>query len=63
MQAHEIMISQVYKVKETDTVRSVIEKFIEHRISGLPVVNERFLQEYYLFTFKTNILFLFPILI
>jgi CBS domain-containing protein len=41
MKAHEIMISQVYKVKETDTVRSVVEKFIEHRISGLPVINNR----------------------
>jgi CBS domain-containing protein len=41
MKAHEIMISQVYKVKETDTVQSVVEKFIEHRISGLPVVNDR----------------------
>lgn len=41
MQAHDIMIHQVYKVKESDTVRSVIEKFIEHRISGLPVVNDR----------------------
>ena len=41
MKAHEIMISPVYKVKEDDTVRSVIEKFIEHRISGLPVVNDR----------------------
>jgi CBS domain-containing protein len=41
MLAHEIMVSQVYKVKENDTVRSVIEKFIQHRISGLPVVNER----------------------
>jgi CBS domain-containing protein len=41
MKAHEIMISQVYKVKETDTVRSVVERFIEHRISGLPVVNDR----------------------
>jgi CBS domain-containing protein len=41
MKAHEIMISQVYKVKETDMVRSVVEKFIEHRISGLPVVNDR----------------------
>lgn len=41
MLAHEIMISQVHKVKATDTVRSAIEKFIEHRISGLPVVNER----------------------
>ncbi|EFM08608.1 CBS domain containing membrane protein [Paenibacillus curdlanolyticus YK9] len=41
MQAHEIMNSQVYKVKETDKVRSVIEKFIAHGISGVPVVNER----------------------
>lgn len=41
MQAHEIMIKQVHKVKESDTVRSVIEKFIEYRISGLPVVNDR----------------------
>jgi CBS domain-containing protein len=40
MQAHEIMISQVYKAKQGDTVKSVIEKFIEHRISGLPVVND-----------------------
>lgn len=41
MQAHEIMNTQVIKVKEQDTVQSVIEKFIEHRISGLPVVNDR----------------------
>lgn len=41
MQAHEIMITNVYKVKEQDSVLSVIEKFIEHRISGLPIVNER----------------------
>jgi len=41
MKAFEIMIKQVYKVKENATVRSVIEKFIEHRISGLPVVNDR----------------------
>jgi CBS domain-containing protein len=41
MKAYEIMISQVYKVKESDAVRSVVEKFIEHRISGLPVVNDR----------------------
>ncbi|MGG1398478.1 CBS domain-containing protein [Bacillus salipaludis] len=41
MKAHEIMIQEVYKVKETETVRSVIEKFIKYRISGLPVVNER----------------------
>lgn len=41
MQAHEIMISPVYTVKKSETVRSVIKKFIEHRISGLPVVNDR----------------------
>lgn len=41
MKANEIMITQVHKVKESDTVRSVIEKFLEYRISGLPVVNDR----------------------
>lgn len=41
MKAYEIMNEQVYKVKENETVRSVIEKFIEHRISGLPIVNDR----------------------
>lgn len=41
MKAHEIMITQVHTVKESDTVRAVIKKFIEHRISGLPVVNDK----------------------
>ncbi|MGE8080058.1 CBS domain-containing protein [Peribacillus loiseleuriae] len=41
MKAHEILIQEVYKVKENDTVRSVIDTFIKHRISGLPVVNDR----------------------
>ncbi|UVI30153.1 CBS domain-containing protein [Paenibacillus spongiae] len=41
MQAHEIMVRHVYKVKEQDTIRSVLEKFIDHGISGLPVVNDR----------------------
>ncbi|MCM3765492.1 CBS domain-containing protein [Neobacillus niacini] len=41
MQAHEIMISPVHKVKDSDLVRAVIEKFIEYRISGLPVVNDK----------------------
>jgi CBS domain-containing protein len=41
MQAHEIMINPVHKVKDSDTVRFVIEKFIEFRISGLPIVNNR----------------------
>lgn len=41
MKAHEIMISPVYTVKESDSIRSVIEKFIQYRISGLPVVNDK----------------------
>ncbi|CAM3421246.1 CBS domain-containing protein [Marinicrinis lubricantis] len=41
MRAQDIMISPVYKVKENDTVRAVIERFMEHRISGVPVVNDR----------------------
>ncbi|CAI9395201.1 Hypoxic response protein 1 [Bacillus sp. T2.9-1] len=41
MLARDIMVSQVYKVKESDTVRSVIEKFIDYKISGLPIVNDR----------------------
>jgi CBS domain-containing protein len=41
MQACDIMISQVSKVKESDKVKTVIEKFSDHRISGLPIVNER----------------------
>lgn len=41
MLAHDIMVSQVYKVKESDTVRAVIEKFIQYKISGLPIVNDR----------------------
>lgn len=39
MQALDMMIKDVYKVDETDTVRSVIEKFIKYHISGLPVIN------------------------
>lgn len=41
MQAYEIMVNNVFKVKETDTIRSILTRFIEHRISGLPIVNER----------------------
>jgi CBS domain-containing protein len=41
MLAHELMNRQVIKVKETDNVRSVVTKFIENGISGVPVVNER----------------------
>ncbi|CQR54340.1 CBS domain-containing protein [Paenibacillus riograndensis] len=41
MKAHEFMIRQVYKVKESDTVRTFIERCIQFRISGMPVVNDR----------------------
>ncbi|WNR45337.1 CBS domain-containing protein [Paenibacillus roseipurpureus] len=41
MKAQDMMVRQVFKVKEDDTVRVVIEKFLTHRISGLPVVNDR----------------------
>ena len=39
MKAHDIMIQNVYKVMEEDTIRTVVKKFIDHNISGLPVVN------------------------
>jgi CBS domain-containing protein len=41
MKAYDIMNSNVYKVKQEDSVRSVIEMFIEYGISGLPIVNDR----------------------
>ncbi|MDC3418630.1 CBS domain-containing protein [Aquibacillus salsiterrae] len=41
MQANDIMKKQVIKVKDTAYVRDVIRKFIEHGISGLPIVNDR----------------------
>jgi len=40
MKAADVMITRVFKVKESDTVREVVERFIEHGIGGLPVVNE-----------------------
>lgn len=41
MLAKDIMVTPVYKVKHTDSVREVLERFVQHRISGMPVVNER----------------------
>lgn len=41
MQAHELMKTNVIKVKKQDSVRAVINKFIDYNISGLPVVNDR----------------------
>ncbi|GIN56010.1 hypothetical protein J8TS2_03290 [Lederbergia ruris] len=40
MKANDIMIRDVYYVNETDQIRAVIQKFIAHGISGLPVINE-----------------------
>ncbi|MFD0694550.1 CBS domain-containing protein [Paenibacillus sp. GCM10027628] len=39
MNASDIMVSQVIKVLEGDTIRTVLEKFVTHRIGGMPVVN------------------------
>jgi CBS domain-containing protein len=41
MQAHQIMITPVFSVQESDTIRAVIEKFVQYRISGVPVINEQ----------------------
>lgn len=41
MKAHELMTSHVYKIMEKDTVRTFIERCIEYRISGMPIVNDR----------------------
>ncbi|RSL31904.1 CBS domain-containing protein [Salibacterium salarium] len=41
MQAHDIMKEQVITANETDTLRSVIEKFINQGISGLPIINDK----------------------
>jgi CBS domain-containing protein len=40
MKAHEIMISNVFKVNEKDTIRAIIEIFVNQHISGLPIVND-----------------------
>ncbi|MEW9701054.1 CBS domain-containing protein [Paenibacillus sp. SI8] len=39
MNASDIMVSHVVKVLEGDTIRTVLEKFVTHRIGGMPVVN------------------------
>ncbi|MFS0823470.1 CBS domain-containing protein [Bacillus sp. 1P02SD] len=40
MQAQHIMKRDVITVKNTDKVKAVIEKFIQHGISGLPVIDD-----------------------
>ncbi|WP_079708840.1 CBS domain-containing protein [Paraliobacillus ryukyuensis] len=41
MKASQIMKRSVIRLKETATIREVVEQFIEHGISGLPIVNDR----------------------
>ncbi len=41
MKANDIMKKRVIRVKEQDSVGCVIEKFLEYKISGIPVVNDR----------------------
>lgn len=41
MKARDIMIKEVLKVKDDSTVKNVLEIFSTHKISGLPVVNDR----------------------
>jgi len=41
MKAFEIMINEVFRVRENDSIRIVIETFINKRISGLPVINAK----------------------
>lgn len=41
MIASDFMVKQVIKALEEDSVGSVMDKFVAHRISGMPVVNHR----------------------
>lgn len=41
MKAKDFMIRDVYKVEDKASVRSVIKLFLENRISGVPVVNDK----------------------
>ncbi|GMX61187.1 CBS domain-containing protein [Paenibacillus elgii] len=41
MKISDIMVQHVVKVKENASVQEVLERFAEHKINGLPVVNER----------------------
>lgn len=39
--AYEIMVDQVISVNKDDSVKTVLKTFVEHRISGVPVVNAK----------------------
>lgn len=40
MKASDIMVTNVVKVKEDQLIQDVLDRFVEYRISGLPVVND-----------------------
>ena len=37
----EVMVKNVIKVKETESVKDVLQKMSKYRVGGLPIVNER----------------------
>ncbi|AXI08212.1 CBS domain-containing protein [Oceanobacillus zhaokaii] len=41
MQARDIMITNVYTVKATDTLKDLLEIMVKNRIGGLPVVDDQ----------------------
>ncbi|MFB6468354.1 CBS domain-containing protein [Cytobacillus sp. Hz8] len=41
MKARDIMVRNVIKVKENQLIEDVLDRFVEYRISGIPVVNEQ----------------------
>jgi len=40
-QAHEIMVKQVITVSENDSVKTALKTFVNHNISGIPVINSK----------------------
>src|SRR3954465_2970729 len=41
VQVKDVMITNIIKVKECDSVKDVLEKMTEYRVGGLPIVNEK----------------------
>jgi len=37
--AYEVMVDDVISVNENDSIKTVLRAFVEHRISGIPVIN------------------------
>lgn len=40
LHVRDIMIKDVYTVRRDDSVQTVLEKFVEYRISGMPIVDD-----------------------